>query len=163
MNCLDKKVLALLQEDCRYDHARIATMLGVSKEEIDATIKSLEDRGVIVKYTAIINEDKMDASPINALIEVRVTPQNRCGFDAIAEEIMNFQEVKAVYLMSGVYDLSIAVETESMRDLSLFVSEKLSTIDSIVGVATHFIMKKYKDGGIVLDRGDNSTRLPIHE
>lgn len=163
MNGLDKKVLALLQEDCRYDHTRIATMLGVSKEEIDATIKSLEDRGVIVKYTAIINEDKMDASPINALIEVRVTPQNRCGFDAIAEEIMNFSEVKAVYLMSGVYDLSIAVETESMRDLSLFVSEKLSTIDSIVGVATHFIMKKYKDGGIVLDRGDNSTRLPIHE
>ncbi|MBO5925339.1 MAG: Lrp/AsnC family transcriptional regulator [Clostridia bacterium] len=163
MNCLDKKVLALLQEDCRYDHARIATMLGVSKEEIDDTIKSLEDKGVIVKYTAIINEDKMDVSPINALIEVRVTPQNRCGFDAIAEEIMNFAEVKAVYLMSGVYDLSIAVETESMRDLSLFVSEKLSTIDSIVGVATHFIMKKYKDGGIILDKGDNSTRLPIHE
>ena len=162
MTSLDKKVLALLQEDCRYDHARMATMLGVQEAEVSACIKSMEDSGVIVKYTAIVNEDKMDASPINALIEVRVTPQNRCGFDAIAQEIMAFSEVKAVYLMSGVYDLSIAVETESMRDLSLFVSEKLSTIDSIVGVATHFIMKKYKDGGIILDQGDTSTRLPIH-
>ena len=163
MNKSDKKILELLQEDARYGAGRIATMLGMDEKSVEAAVSRMEEQGIIAKYTAVINEDKLDDSIVSALIEVKVTPQRRSGFDQIAREIMRFDEVKAVYLMSGMYDLSITVEADSIRGISLFVSEKLSTIDSIVGISTHFIMKKYKDGGVILDKGEVGTRLAIHE
>ena len=137
-------------------------MLGEPLENVTKIISQLEDTGVIVKYTTIINTEKTGEEFIDALIEVKVTPQPRSGFDSIAEEIYKFPEVKAVYLVSGTYDLAITLESKTARDVSLFVSERLAAIDSVVGTTTHFIMKQYKESGVIMS-GDDSKRLPIHE
>ena len=163
MNELKKSVLKLLQEEARYTAKEIAVMLGKTENEIKDVVKDLEDSGVIVKYTAVVNTEKTGEDCVDALIEVKVTPQAMSGFDSIAEEIYRFDEVKAVYLMSGTYDLAITLESKTMRDVSLFVSERLAPIDAVVGTATHFIMKKYKEGGVVLDDGEQVNRLLIHE
>lgn len=163
MDELKKNVIRLLKEDARYTAADVAVMLGKDENLIKETIKELEDSGVIVKYTAVINSEKTGEDFVDALIEVKVTPQARSGFDAIAEEIYKLDEVKAVYLMSGTYDLAITLESKTMRDVSLFVSERLAPIDAVVGTATHFIMKQYKEGGVILEDGEVSGRLPVHE
>ena len=162
MDELKKSVIALLKEDARYSAKQIAVMLGKEEKEVAAAIKELEDAGIIVKYTAVVNTDKTGEDFVDALIEVKVTPQPRSGFDAIAEEINRFDEVKAVYLMSGTYDLTVMLESKTIRDVSLFVSERLSTIDSVIGMATHFIMKKYKEGGVVLESEEQKNRLAVH-
>ena len=125
--------------------------------------KKLEEEGIICGYHTLINWDKTSIDKVSALIEVKVTPQPRRGFDAIAEEIYRLEEVKAVYLMSGTYDLAITLESKTMRDVSLFVSERLAPIDAVISTATHFIMKQYKEGGVILDNGEVSGRLPVHE
>lgn len=151
MNSLEKKIIALLKEDARYSADTLAIMLGVDKKEVADTVKSLENKGIIVKYSAVINTEKTGEDYVDALIEVKCTPQARSGFDSIAKEIYKFPEVKSVYLMSGTYDLCIQLESKTVRDVSLFVSERLSTIDSVTGTATHFIMKQYKEGGVILE------------
>ncbi len=163
MNELQKNIIKLLKEDARYTTAELAVMLGKDEKAVAEAKKELEDSGVIVKYTAVINGEKTGENYVDALIEVKVTPQARSGFDAIAEEIYRFDEVKAVYLMSGTYDLCITLESKTMRDVSLFVSERLATIDAVVGTATHFIMKQYKEGGVILEEGEVSGRLVVHE
>ena len=162
MDELKKSVIELLKEDARYSAKDIAVMLGKAEKDVVAAIKDLEDTGVIVKYTAVVNTDKTGEDYVDALIEVKVTPQPRSGFDAIAEEINRFDEVKAVYLMSGTYDLTVMLESKTIRDISLFVSERLATIESVIGTATHFIMKKYKDGGVVLESEELKNRLAVH-
>lgn len=162
MDELKKSVVELLKEDARYTAQQIAVMLGKEEKEVASAIRELEATGVIVKYTAVVNTDKTGEDFVDALIEVKVTPQPRSGFDAIAEEINRFDEVKAVYLMSGTYDLTVMLESRTIRDISLFVSERLSTIESVVGTATHFIMKKYKDGGVILESEENKNRLAVH-
>ena len=117
----------------------------------------------IVKYTAIINTERTGEDFIDALIEVKVTPQARSGFDSIAEEIYKFPEVKAVYLVSGTYDLAITLESKTARDVSLFVSERLSTIDSVIGTTTHFIRKQYKESGVIMNGEDSTKRMAVHE
>lgn len=158
-----KSVLSLLNEDARYSAKEIGVMLGKGEKEVADVIKELENEGVIVKYTAVVNTERTGEDYVDALIEVKVTPQPRSGFDAIAEEIYRFDEVKAVYLMSGTYDLTVMLESKTMRDISMFVSERLAPIDSVVSTATHFIMKKYKDGGVVLDSPDFVERMAVHE
>lgn len=162
MTALEKKIVQLLKADSRYTHSEIARMLGVKTEEVSSCVSSLEERGVIVKYTAIVNIEKTGEDYIDALIEVKVTPQARSGFDAIAEEIYKFPEVKAVYLVSGTYDLAITLESKTARDVSMFVSERLSTIESVIGTTTHFIMKKYKESGVIMGDGDTNKRLAVH-
>lgn len=162
MTNLEKKIVQILKADSRYSHKEIADMLGEPLENVTKIISQLEDTGVIVKYTTIINTEKTGEEFIDALIEVKVTPQPRSGFDSIAEEIYKFPEVKAVYLVSGTYDLAITLESKTARDVSLFVSERLAAIDSVVGTTTHFIMKQYKESGVIMS-GDDSKRLPIHE
>lgn len=162
MTNLEKKIVQILKADSRYSHKEIADMLGEPVENVTKIISQLEDTGVIVKYTTIINTEKTGEEFIDALIEVKVTPQPRSGFDSIAEEIYKFPEVKAVYLVSGTYDLAITLESKTARDVSLFVSERLAAIDSVVGTTTHFIMKQYKESGVIMS-GDDSKRLPIHE
>ena len=152
MDQLKKSVIELLKEDARYSAKKIAVMLGKEEKEVATAIK----------YTAVVNTDKTGEDYVDALIEVKVTPQPRSGFDAIAEEINRFDEVKAVYLMSGTYDLTVMLESKTIRDISLFVSERLATIDSVVGTATHFIMKKYKDGGVILESEELKNRLAVH-
>ena len=161
MKKLEADILKILEEDCRYSPSKIAVMLDTSEAEVSAAIKNMEESGVIVKYTAIVNGEALSEEIVQALIEVRVTPQKVNGFDAIAEEIYRFDEVQSLYLMSGGYDLAVFIEGRSLRDVSRFVPERLSTIDGILSTATHFILKKYKIEGTIADRPDDSMRLSV--
>ena len=161
MKKLEADILKILEEDCRYSPSKIAVMLDTSEAEVSAAIKNMEESGVIVKYTAIVNGEALSEEIVQALIEVRVTPQKVNGFDAIAEEIYRFDEVQSLYLMSGGYDLAVFIEGRSLRDVSRFVAERLSTIDGILSTATHFILKKYKSEGTIADRPDDSMRLSV--
>ena len=160
MKGIEKDIIALLQEDSRISCDRLAAMLGVSREEAAATVKQLEDSGAIVKYTAIVNGDLTDDEVVEALIEVKVTPQRGAGFDAIAQEIAEHDEVKNLYLMSGGYDLAVIVECKSLKSVSRFVSERISTYESVLSTATHFILKKYKVEGALM-HDEEGGRLSI--
>lgn len=161
MEKIESDLLAILEEDSRTTPKKAAIMLGVSEEEVVALIRSLEDRGLIVKYTAIINADATDDGSVEALIEVKVTPQRGTGFDNIAQEIAEHPEVKNLYLMSGAYDLAVIVHGKSLKSVSRFVSERISTYDSVLSTATHFILKKYKVEGALMKKNDEAFRLSV--
>lgn len=161
MEKLEKDILALLSEDSRLTPQKIALALGVDADIIEKKVCALEKSGAIVKYTAIVNGDLTDEDAVEALIEVKVTPQRGLGFDAIAEEVASHDEVKNLYLMSGAYDLAVIVECKSLREVSRFVSEKISTFDSVLSTATHFILKKYKVEGALMKGGDDGNRLSV--
>lgn len=161
MDKLEKEVLALLEEDSRLSPQRIAAALGADVKEIENTVRSLEESGAIVKYTTIVNADLTDEEKVEALIEVKVTPQRGLGFDAIAEEIAAHDEVKNLYLMSGAFDLTVIVEGKSLREVSRFVSEKISTYDNVLSTATHFILKKYKVEGASMKKNERENRLSV--
>jgi DNA-binding Lrp family transcriptional regulator len=152
MTKLYQDILALLKEDARMPISDLATMLGADEEKVKDAIADMEKQGVIAKYTIIVNDEKCEKEGVEALIEVKVSPVREKGFDEIAQYIYQFDEVKSVYLMSGAYDLAVFVEGRTLRDAARFVSEKLSGIDKVLSTATHFILKKYKVEGIVLDR-----------
>jgi len=154
------EILEILNEDSRTTPAEMALMLGKSEEEVKRCIAELEDEKIIVKYHATINWDKTEDAAIQALIEVRVTPQRDRGFDEIARRIYRFEEVRSVYLMSGAYDLMVLIDGKSMREVAYFVAERLSTIEGVLSTATHFVLKKYKDDGVLLDDGEDE-RLVI--
>lgn len=154
-------ILEILFGDARTDTKTIATMLGRGEEDVKAEIARLEAEMIIVKYPAMINWDKVDADLVEALIEVRVTPQRDEGFDAIAERIYRFDEVSSVYLMSGAYDLMVLVKGHTMKQLALFVAEKLSTLEYVNSTATHFVLKKYKSDGVILDERARDNRLVV--
>ncbi len=160
MNKLYGDILSILKDDARTPHVEIAEMLGVSEAEVAAAITDMEKTGVIVKYIAIVNDEKTVKDFVEALIEVKVAPVREKGFDEIAEYIYQFDEVKSVYLMSGAYDLAVFVEGSTLRDAARFVSEKLSVIDKVLSTATHFILKKYKVDGVVIDKPE-SKRLVV--
>lgn len=161
MDKLEKDVIAILSGDSRTPPEKIAAMLGISKKQAEDAVKSLEEQGIIVKYTAIINTDRFDDGEVEALIEVKVTPQRGAGFDAIAQEIAEHPEVKTLYLMSGAYDLAVIVEGKSLKSVSRFVSERISTYDSVLSTATHFILKKYKVEGACMKKGEECERLSV--
>ena len=158
MEKLEKDILALLSEDARYTAARLAAMLGAEEKQVTAAVKGLEASGVIVKYGAIINTDIVEDDSVEALIEVKVTPQRGRGFDRIAEEIAAHPEVKTLYLMSGAYDLAVIVRSSSLKGVSRFVSECISTYDNVLSTATHFILKKYKVEGANMTELENSDK-----
>jgi len=149
MDKLSNTLLKLLQENARYDIKTLSVITGATEDEVSKKITELEDSGLIVKYSAIINTEKMEESSVEALIEVKVVPQKLKGFDAFADELCHFNEVKSLYLMSGNFDLAVFVTGKSIVEVSRFVSEKLGVLDGIVSVATHFILKKYKIEGQV--------------
>ncbi|HHW89544.1 MAG TPA: Lrp/AsnC family transcriptional regulator [Clostridiales bacterium] len=161
MTKLEREILKILTDDARHAPKEIAVMLGVEEQKVKHTIKELETKGIIVKYTTVINEEKMGKDLVEAFIEVKVSPQHNRGFDAIAEEIYQFEEVKSLYLMSGAYDLAVIVEGKTLKEVAMFVSQKLSTLERVISTATHFILKKYKDGGVLLN-GRLNKRLPVH-
>ena len=152
----EMKVLQLVYEDSRIRPADAAVMLGMTEEEVKAAIAKLEAEKVIVGYPALISWDKTPVEKVKAVIEVKVTPQRDMGFDSIAGRIYRFEEVKSVYLMSGGYDLLVLVEAPTLKQLAMFVSEKLSTLDSVTGTATSFVLKRYKQDGVIFvgDHGD---------
>lgn len=157
----EMKVLELLYEDARVTPERAAVMLGMREEDVRAAVDKLEQERVIVGYPALVNWDKTPIEKVKAVIEVKVTPQRDMGFDAIAARIYRFDEVTAVYLMSGAYDLMLEVQAESLRTLASFVSQKLATIDSVLSTATHFVLKKYKVDGVILEEEHADHRLAV--
>ena len=161
MTVLQKDILKLLTEDARLTPAKIAAMLSVDEGQVKANIQELEEGGVLVKYTAIVNNEKAEDTLVEALIEVKVTPKKKEGFDGIAKQIASFPEVKAVYLMSGAYDLAVFIEDRTLQQVARFVSEKISTFDGVLSTATHFILKKYKIEGAKTYREDEDYRLSI--
>ena len=158
---LELSILEILFEDARTTVDQIAVMTGHSVMEVEAVIKSLEAQKIILKYPAMINWDKVENEMVEALIEVRVTPQRDKGFDAIAEQIYRFEEVSSVYLMSGAYDLMVMVKAASLKKLAQFVYEKLSTLDNVISTATHFVLKKYKIEGVICEGRQADDRLVI--
>lgn len=154
-------ILRILDESDQVDPATIATMLGVSESEVRATIAELEKSRAIVKYHALVNWEKVSDDLVQALIDVKVSPQRDVGFDQIAERIYRFPEVKSVYLMSGAYDLSVAVQGKSLKDVASFVATKLATLDHVLSTTTHFILRKYKEEGVILDDKAELKRLVV--
>lgn len=161
MEKIERDIVAILTADSRAGAGKVASMLGISQQEAAQRIKKLESDGVIVKYTAIVNEDAFEEDNVEALIEVKVTPQRGTGFDAIAEEIAAHDEVKNLYLMSGAYDLAVIVAGKSLKSISRFVSERISTYDSVLSTATHFILKKYKVEGALMKDMSDPERLSV--
>ncbi len=161
MTALEKEILNILTEDARISPKKIAAMLSVDEEQVKACIDEMENSGLLVKYTAIVNSEKADDSLVEALIEVKVTPKKKEGFDGIAKQIAAFPEVKAVYLMSGAYDLAVFIEDKTLQQVSRFVSERISTFDGVLSTATHFILKKYKIEGALTEKEDVDYRLSV--
>lgn len=162
MENLEKGILSILSEDSRLSAKQIAAALQAEEKVVAGKIRAMEESGIIVKYTAILNTDTVEEEAVEALIEVKVTPQRGHGFDAIAEEIAAHDEVQNLYLMSGAYDLAVIVHGKSLRSVSRFVSEKISTYDSVISTATHFILKKYKVEGAVMSKSVGAERISIH-
>ena len=161
MTRLETQVLDLLREDCRLPLEKLAVMLSVSTEEVAETIDSLERRRVILHYAPTINWELTDRERVEAMIQVSVTPQRDMGFDAVARRIYRFEEVKSVYLMSGGYDLLVLVEAKSLKELALFVSSKLSTLEMVTGTQTSFVLKRYKEEGVIFDGSQSDNRLVV--
>ena len=161
---MENDILELLEKNSRLSFEDMANMLGTTKENVEDTIKRLENNKTICGYPTLINWDKTDKEGdyVTSLIEVKVTPQREQGFDKIAKRIYHFDEVKALYLMSGTFDLLIVVEGKNIKEISSFVSNKLATLDCILSISTHFILKKYKDHGVVIDENTpNDERIII--
>ncbi|MGN0453270.1 MAG: Lrp/AsnC family transcriptional regulator [Ruminococcus sp.] len=153
------KLLRLISENSDYTASELALILGESEASINARIKEYEAQGVIKGHRAVINFEKVEDAGVTAYIELKVTPQREKGFDEIAERIVEFEEVDSVYLMAGTYDLALIVKGNTIQDVSSFVSRKLSALDGVLATATHFILKRYKDDGIMLcEKPDDERR-----
>lgn len=161
MSNVREELLKALEKNSRIDLKELAVLLGTEETEIANEMAAMEAEGIICAYHTLIDWEKTSNEKVTALIEVRVTPQRGQGFDHIAERIYNYPEVRSVYLISGGYDLMVILEEKSLRDISAFVSDKLSTLDSVLSTATHFILKKYKDYGTVLARKKEDEREMI--
>ncbi|MEI7026028.1 Lrp/AsnC family transcriptional regulator [Paenibacillus sp. y28] len=161
MNALHIKVLNLLKEDARRTVDQLAVMLDTDPEQIKQVVSELEAEKVIVKYATVINWSKVDEEKVTALIEVQITPERGRGFDAIAERIYLYPEVKSVYLMSGAYDLLVEVEGKNLKEVASFVSNRLSPIDRVLSTKTNFILKKYKQDGIIFADQEDDHRMLI--
>lgn len=146
---MDKTLLTLLENDARLSTKELAVMLDTPEEEIKDRIHSFEKEGIILGYKSIIDWEKTDKEYVTAMIDVKLSPQRDRGFDKIAEKIFNYPEVQSVYLMSGAYDLSVLIEGKTMKEVAYFVAQKLAPIESIISTATHFVLHKYKDKGVV--------------
>lgn len=161
MTRLENALLEILKEDCRIPMEKMAVMTGASLEETAAAIQELEEKRIILRYMPLINWDLTDRERVEAMIEVKVTPQRDMGFDAVAKRIYKFDEVKSVYLMSGSYDLLVLVEAPTLKELAAFVSAKLSPLEMVTGTATSFVLKRYKEEGIVFEKEGSDKRLVV--
>lgn len=161
MEELKLKVLELLKQDARHTPAIIATMLDVAEPDVKQAIEELEKDHVIVKYATVVNWSKVSDEKVTALIEVQITPERGRGFEGIAERIYLYPEVKSVYLMSGAYDLLVEIEGPTLKEVASFVSNKLSPIDAVLSTKTFFILKKYKQDGIIFEEHEDDHRLLI--
>lgn len=153
-----EEILNLINKNSRLTAAEIAKVLNAKENVVAEEINKMEEEQIICGYNTLINWDKTDRELVTALIEVKVTPQRGNGFDKIAERICQFEEVKACYLMSGGFDFTVILEEKSLKEIAFFVSDKLSPIDAVIGTATHFVLKNYKDHGIIMEKKNKSDR-----
>ena len=154
-----EKILNFIEKNSRVDLKELAILLGMTEIDVANELEKMEAEGIICGYHTIIDWEKVTEERVNALIEVRVTPMRDKGFDEIAERIYKYPEVNACYLMSGGFDLSVSIEGKSLKEISMFVSQKLSTLDSILSTTTHFILKKYKDHGTIMHQKYEDERI----
>ena len=159
---MKKQILDAIQKNGRYSTEDLAAMLATDEQTIKKEIKEMEEANVICGYPTLINWDQTDCELVTALIEVKVTPQRNMGFNKVAERIYRFEEVESVYLMSGGFDLTVVIQGKSMKEVARFVSEKLSTLESVNSTSTYFVLKKYKEHGLIMtDEKHESERMLI--
>ena len=158
---LRKQILSYLEKNSKMDPKEIAILLGTEPDVVENEIRKMEEEKIICGYHTMIDWDKTSSEMVTALIEVRVTPQRGQGFDSIAERIYKYPEVRSVYLISGGYDLMVILEGKTLKEVSQFVTDKLSTLDSVLSTATHFILKKYKDHGAIFDQKIKDERMLV--
>ena len=156
-----EQILAIIEKNSRIDLKELAVILGVEEIDIVNEMAAMEAEGIICGYHTLIDWEKTSIDKVTALIEVRVTPQRGQGFDSIAERVYKYPEVRAVYLISGAYDLLVILDGKNIREISRFVTDKLSTMDYVLSTATHFILKKYKDHGTILTKKYEDEREKI--
>lgn len=161
MDKIRNQILKYMEKNSRVDLKELAILLDVDEVTIANELAAMEKEQIICGYHTLIDWDKTGEERVNALIEVRLTPQRDAGFDDTAERISNYPEVTAVYLISGGYDLLVSIEGKSLLDISKFVSSKLSTIDNVISTATHFVLKKYKDHGTIMTNKNKSERMLV--
>ncbi|WP_094396953.1 Lrp/AsnC family transcriptional regulator [Thermoanaerobacterium thermosaccharolyticum] len=154
-------IIELLNENSRLTDKQISVITELSEDEVKDIIKNLEEEKVLLKYSTLVNWEKTEKEVVRALIDVRVTPQQGQGFNAIAERIGQYDEVKSVSLISGGYDLSVEVEGKTMKEIAIFVAERLAPIDGVLSTTTHFILKRYKQDGIFFTDGPEDKRLVV--
>ncbi len=155
------EILEILSENAKATPSEIAALLGRSPEEVAKEIQKLEDEGVIRKYITLINWEKLDKSFVFAVLELKVALQRKTGYDAVAERIARFSEVESVRLISGDHDLSITVRGKSMKDIAYFVAEKIAPLEGVQSTCTHFILKSYKEHGVILTDRPKPKRLVV--
>ena len=156
-----EQILSIIEKNSRIDIKELAVILGIEEIDVANELKALEEEGVICGYHTMIDWEKTSIEKVTALIEVRITPQRGQGYDNIAERIYKYPEVNSVYLISGGYDLLVTLEGKSLKAVSSFVSDKLSTLDGVLSTASHFILKKYKDHGTILTKKYEDTREKV--
>jgi len=156
-----EQIFEILQDNARATPEQISTMLGIAVDEVEKVITQAEENRTIIKYKTIINWSKLGKKEVWALIEVKVTPQHGVGFDAIAEHIYRFPEVQYAYLVSGTYDLAMLVKGKNMQEISSFVTEKLAPLGEVQSTVTHFLLKRYKDDGEIVELPEEPRRLPL--
>ena len=147
-----KKLLQLLEDDCTLTHAQLASMSGLTEAEVAEAIRKYEEERIILGYKAIVDWDRTDRESVTALIEVKVTPQRGEGFDRVAQRIYQYDEVESVYLMSGSFDLTVIISGRTLKEVAMFVGEKLAPLEDVTGTATHFILKKYKEKHLIFQK-----------
>ncbi len=145
------QILKLLEDDARLTSAQISVMLDLPESDVTTAISELEANGTILGYKAVVDWEKTEVESVTAMIDVKLTPGRDKGYDRVAEKIYNYPEVKSVYLMSGAYDLSVLIEGKTMKQVAFFVSQKLAPIEEVISTATHFVLHKYKDTGVLYD------------
>lgn len=158
---MKKAILEILRQNARTPEEEIARRLDIPRKDVHSAIEELEKGRTILGYQAVVNPEKLDHEPCLGIIEVKVKPQRQRGYDAIAAQIYGFPEVKLCYLVSGAYDLLVFVEGETLKEVSLFVTEKLATLDHVAATTTHFILKKYKEFGVPMGGDERSERLAV--
>ncbi|MEN6565953.1 MAG: Lrp/AsnC family transcriptional regulator [Veillonellales bacterium] len=156
-----RELLELLEQNPSLPVKELAIMLGKPVEEVTTAIKQLEAENIIVKYHTIINWDKAGVDKVTAVIEVKITPQREVGFNAIAESIYHYPEVRSLYLMSGAYDLLAIIEGSTLKEVAHFVATRLATIEGVISTTTHFMLKKFKEEGIILNNPEQDRRLVV--
>ena len=156
-----EEILKILEDDARTTPEQIATMTGKGVDEVKEHIRQAEKDRTIVKYKTMVNWEKMGREEVLALIEVKLQPQRDVGFDSVAERIYRFPEVRSAYLVSGAYDLAVLVTGRTMQEVSGFVSRKLATLELVQGTVTHFLLKRYKEDGEILDGEEKPKRQPM--